>query len=116
MKKAVVSWQAFALVCVLMISMFAYGMGRNGVDLREAKAKEATLQYSLTQLEQRKLALQNAIDNVGTDSYVEATAREVLDYMKPGELRFEIVNSEMLRNYLPEESQVITEELAWTGR
>lgn len=116
LQRRVYSWRAVAVMCLVMVCGFAMGMLSNAKQAEEAKAKEATLQYALTQAEQDALSLRKAIDNVGSDSYVESTARTSLNYMKAGEMRFEVVNSELLDNYTPEELQILADEMAQPDR
>ena len=48
---------------------------------------------------------------MGTSSYIESRAREDYAFLKPGELRFEVINPEVLEGYTREELQILMDEM-----
>lgn len=80
---------AALIVCALLIARRLDGDIRSMQD----KVKEAELQL---RMEERLQGDINAeIANMNKDSYIIAKARE-LDYLMPGELRFVVINPEVL--------------------
>lgn len=116
MRTKIMSWPALLTACLLILCGVALGLTRSADQTRAASDKKTQLQVELTSLENEALELRKAIDNVGSDSYVEHIARSTLDYMMPGEMRFEVRNSEMLGNYTEAEVQIINDEKAKPDR
>lgn len=116
MQSRVVRWPVIAIIGLVLLCLFVGSMTNNTRLARAASNQNNELTGALRQEQQKVSDLQNAIQNVGSDSYIEVAARSTLDYMKPGELRFEVVNSEQLGNYTPQELQIIAEEMAQPDR
>lgn len=110
MKKHSLPVYQAVIIVALIIGVFAYGMYLNSVQTREMSQEVVNQRAQLTQLENERVTKQTAIDNVGTDAFVEMYVRENMDFMKPGELRFEIVNPKQLREYSNAENKIIMEE------
>lgn len=85
-------WTKLALICVAALAAFLVAVHQVNGRLEELQAREATLTSQLSQLQRQNEALSNEIAQVGTESYIEDRARSDYQYVKPGELRFEIVN------------------------
>ena len=60
--------------------------------VEELRAREETLTSQLSALMRQQEDLTSEISQVGTESYIIDRARSDYQYVKPGELRFEIVN------------------------
>ena len=112
MRRAQISWLVIGLAVVLLLGIFAYGISQNRAALREETAREADLQWILSRKEGQNLMLQQRVDDIGSRSYIESRARADLNYLKPGEIRFEVVNPELLDGYTEEELQIIIDEMA----
>ena len=112
MDRRVISWKAMVLFCVLIVAAFGFVFHSNAVDMQTAQEQEAALQQTLTRLQNDQLELTGQIRQVGTSSYIETRAREDYAFLKPGELRFEIVNPEVLEGYTREELQILMDEMA----
>ncbi|MBQ8653823.1 MAG: septum formation initiator family protein [Clostridia bacterium] len=112
MDRVVISWKAMILFCVLIVGVFAFLFHTNSADMDTALQQEAVLQQTLTRLQNDQIALTGQIKQIGTSSYIEARAREDYAFLKPGELRFEIVNPEVLEGYTRDELQILMDEMA----
>ncbi|MGN0778761.1 MAG: septum formation initiator family protein [Aristaeellaceae bacterium] len=111
MDRVVIRWQAMAVACVLIVALFAAGLWSNARDLRTAQERETAMQEELTHLQEIELELSAELEKVGTASYIEARAREDYAFLKPGELRFEVINPKVLEGYTREELQILMDEI-----
>lgn len=111
MDRIVVRWQAFALVCVVLLALFGWAFWRNRQDMQAVNNQQAALQRTLTRLQNDQVALSSELEQVGTSSYIENRAREDYSFLKPGELRFEIVNPECLEGYTEAEMKILMQEI-----
>ena len=85
-------WTKMAAICAAALLLF-WGASR-GVNRRteELRAQEETLTSQLSSLKREQENLTQETMQVGTESYIESRARSDYQYVKPGELRFEIIN------------------------
>lgn len=109
--RMVIRWEAMIVFCVLIVVVFGFAFHANSVDMQRAQEQEAALQQTLNRLQNDQLELTGQIKQVGTTSYIETRAREDYAFLKPGELRFEIVNPEVLEGYTTEELQILMDEM-----
>lgn len=116
MRKIIIRWPVVIAVCVALLAGFALGMISNAGMARSALKEEEALQSALTRKEQSVLEKRRAIGSVGSDSFLEMSARLDYDYVKPGELRFEVRNEDLLQNYTDEEIQILANEMAQPDR
>jgi len=88
-KRTVNVWLFVACMVVMVI---AFGVVNAGiVSNTEALQQEyRSVNKTLTDLKNEKQELQEELDTVGTDAFVERQARDQYDYMMPDELRFVI--------------------------
>lgn len=109
-KRGVLGWPIILAALILMGIGFTVAMRNIRVDLADAQARqtEVSRELIMSQDEYRDLSAQLLL--VGSDSYIENMARQHYDFLKPGELRFEISNPELLNNYTEEELHILTEE------
>lgn len=68
-------------------AFFGFQIIRDLVTLNELKAEQATLNGQLGDINDKNAALQKEIDESGTDSFIERLARELLGWVKPGEIK-----------------------------
>ena len=89
-------WTKMAAICAAALLLF-WGASR-GVYHRteELRAQEETLTRQLSSLKREQESLTQETMQVGTESYIESRARSDYQYVKPGELRFEIINPSAL--------------------
>lgn len=113
MNRAVIRWRAMALVCVVILALFGWAFWRNSQDLQTENSRQASLQRTLTRLQNDKIALTDELAQIGTSSYVEHRAREDYAFLKPGELRFEIVDPDCLEGYTEDELRILMQELVY---
>lgn len=85
-------WTKMAAICAAALLLF-WGASRE-VNRRteELRAQEETLTSQLSSLKREQENLTQETMQVGTESYIESRARSDYQYVKPGELRFEIIN------------------------
>ena len=113
MDRVIIRWQALALVCAVIIGAFVWAFAVNRRDLQDTETREAMLQRSLSRLQQEQLNLTAELKQIGSTSYIENRARTDYAFLKPGELRFEVVNAEALEAYTAEEMQILMEEMMY---
>ena len=113
MERVVVRWQALALVCVVILALFGWAFWRNQQDLQDVTNQQASLQRTLTRLQNNQISLTTELSQVGTISYIESRARTDYSFLKPGELRFEIVNPECLEGYTEAELRLLMQEMVY---
>ncbi len=111
-KRWQITWPVVIGAALMLLFFLVFGLNRNAAVRREVNAREAGLQQSLSRKEEVQLSLKQQVDDIGSKSYIESHARSDYAYLKPGEMRFEVVNAEVLDNYTQEEWQVITDEMA----
>lgn len=114
-RRITISWPAMIVGCVAVVFCFMAALVINNGEAKQAEERKAALQIELTQTELDTLTLQKTIGDVGSRAYVEAAARS-LNYVKPGEMHFEVTNSDQLGNYTPEELQILADEMAQPDR
>lgn len=113
MDRVIIRWQAFALVCLVIFGLFFWGMWRNDQDMQSVLNRQAALQRTLTRLQNDQVNLSNELAQVGSTSYIEARARTDYSFLKPGELRFEIVNPDCLVGYTEAELRILMQEMVY---
>ena len=57
--------------------------------------------------------LTTELAQVGSSSYIESRARTDYAFLKPGEIRFEVVNPDALEGYTEEEMKILMQELVY---
>lgn len=113
MDRMVIRWKAMALICVVILAGFCWAFIGNYQDMQATQARENALQQTLTRLQNDQIELLSELQEVGTTNYIENRARTDYAYLKPGELRFEVVNPEALEGYTAEEMQILLEEMVY---
>ena len=89
MKKTVSIW-FFAACMVLMIVAFGVVNTRIAISADALDREFRDIDRQLSDLKNEKQSLQEELETVGTDAFVERQARDQYDYMMPDELRFVI--------------------------
>lgn len=92
------------VICALLV------INRLNGDIQNIQSKLKTAELELRVVENLQGDINTEISNMNKESYIIAKARE-LDFLMPGELRFVVVNPEVLAD-APEEAVVeeVTEE------
>ena len=111
-KRWQITWPVVVFAGLMLLGILVYGLNVNAANRRALNDREANLQYNLSRKEEVQLQLAQQVEDIGSKSYIESHARSDYAYLKPGEMRFEVVNAEVLDNYTQEEWQVILDELA----
>ncbi len=109
------NWLAFGLVTCVIFAIFIGLLLWNQADRKQALSKSSSLQVALSLAESERNNLQNDLDSIGSKPYIETRARSELSYLRPGEIRFEIENAELLDNYTEEEWQRLIGDKATLG-
>lgn len=106
------NWKGFLIICGLILIVFLslHLLLRN--KLEENYQKQNTLEVRLTNLQAENRKLSAELETVGTNEYIENSARTNYDFVQKGEIRFEITNPEALYAYTAEEMQILMKELA----
>ena len=110
--RKVMNWKGFLLLSALMLTAFfvLYLVLENTKS--EIQLEENTKNVALTNLQAENRALLAELETVGTNAYIENSARTNYNFVQKGEIRFEITNPEALYAYTAEEIQILMEELA----
>lgn len=111
MERVVIRWRAMVLICAVVLIGFAWAFWGNYQDVRAAEARQAALQQSITRLQAEQNNLTRELEQVGSVGYLENRAREDYAFIKPGELRFEVINPDDLKGYTKEELQIVMDEI-----
>lgn len=85
-------WTKLAVICVAALTAFFVAVQQVNGHVEELRARKETLTSQLSALMRQQDDLTSEISQVGTESYIIDRARSDYQYVKPGELRFEIVN------------------------
>ena len=95
-KQRRISYLAFFLACGLLLYFFF--LGRDTIQQQKQALLEERSQYQsmLNQVKKEKQDVELEISQAGTDAYIENKARTQYGFLKPGEIRFEITNPEVL--------------------
>ena len=91
-----VSFLAFFLICVLLVFFYFKAVERMDQQLDTMKQEAAQYQQLLDKVKAEKKEVELEIAQAGTDAYIENIARTEYGFLKPGEIRFEITNPEVL--------------------
>jgi cell division protein FtsB len=75
------------LAVVGSLAFFGFQIVRDLMTLNELKAQKAELQGELNSVNNSNAALQQELDQSDTDSFIERLAREILGWVKPGEIK-----------------------------
>ncbi len=89
------------IICALLVVNRLDG----DIQVMQGKVKDAELELRMVERLQGEISTE--ITNMNKDSYVIAKARE-LDFLMPGELRFVVVNPEVLAD---DPAQAVVEEV-----
>lgn len=106
-----ISWGGIALGAVLLLVLFGVSMHWVRGELRQLQARDNTLQLQVNTKEMEYANLLLDLQRVGSDGYVENIARNVLFYIREGEIVFAFEDPELLKGYTEEEYQIIMDEL-----
>ena len=95
MRRTVSLWTLVA-VCVCIIAAFAFCSISHFETLDLLEQEAGNVEKRLLTLKAERDALENELELVGTDQYIENQARTKYAYVRPDEIRFEITNPEAL--------------------
>ena len=111
MDRIVIRWRAMVVVCAVLVALLASVVAC--VLLAAAQAQEASLQATFARLQKSQLELTTELAQVGSSSYIESRARTDYAFLKPGEIRFEVVNPDALEGYTEEELKILMQEMVY---
>ena len=103
MERKELRWTRMALICAAALAIFSVAVHQVKGHMTELDAQEDSLTSQLNSLKQRQDELMVETAQVGTESYIENRARLDYQYVKPGELRFEIINPDALYDVTDED-------------
>lgn len=89
MKKTMNLW-LFMAIMVLMVVAFGIVNARIVSDTEDIQRQHNIANKKVSDLKNVKQELEDELDTVDTDAFVERQARDEYDYMMPDELRFVI--------------------------
>lgn len=92
MERTEMRWTRMAAICAVALLAFFVGMRQVDRHTAELRVQEETLTGQLSSLKRQREELMEDTEQVGTESYIISRARTDYQYVKPGELRFEIIN------------------------
>lgn len=104
-----VSWLFIGCVALVAVLFGWWMFAQDNRTLSDLAAEELRLKVVVSQNQQQEQNLQMRMDSVGTSAQLETEARKQ-DFMKPGELRFEVVNPENLDKYTTSEWEILMAE------
>lgn len=89
MKKTMNLW-LFMAIMVLMVVAFGIVNARIVSDTEDIQRQHNIANKKVSDLKNAKQELEDELDTIDTDAFVERQARDEYDYMMPDELRFVI--------------------------
>ena len=105
------TWQGFAMLAAIIMTAFIVAMMMIGNQQQQNNEKSTALQFALNHAYEGNNELVAELELVGTNGFIESSARRDLNYIKPGEMRFEFANPEALYAYTAEELEILMEEM-----
>lgn len=69
------------------LAFFGFQIVRDMITLNQLKSEQAELQSELNSITNGNAALQQEIDQSDSDPFIERLARELLGWVKPGEIK-----------------------------
>lgn len=106
------NWKGLAVVCGVILLVFLVLHGILQSNLRDKQAVSNDKQAALIDLQTENRALLAEMETVGTNAYIENSARMNYSYVQKGEIRFEFTNPEALSAYTEKELQILMDEMA----
>ncbi|MBQ8537960.1 MAG: septum formation initiator family protein [Clostridia bacterium] len=78
--------------------VYFFFLGQDAIEKQKQELASERSQYQslLNQAKKEKQEVELEISQAGTDAYIENKARTQYGFLKPGEIRFEITNPEVL--------------------
>lgn len=110
MENKTIRWHGMIIISVFFIGVFVIGLYHVRTSRAAMEARYTCQQKQIVELEQTVSGLEDTLQRVGTDGYVENQAREDYSYTRDGELLFEFSDPGRLDNYTEEEWNVIMDE------
>lgn len=111
MDRRVFSWPLLIALAVVLLIGFFFLMDKTQDEIDSLKIQASLLEKERNVVDGVHEKLLSQLRMVGSDGYVKNQARDEYDFINKGEVCFEFVNKEMLKNYTIEENQIITEEI-----
>ena len=105
-----VSWLMLVPVLAAVIVLFSARYQRGEEQLAAYRDLEAEMKVKLSDAGEMESQLRAKLVNLSDPNTVDAATRVAFDFAQPGELRFEIENSQLLDNYTREEWQILMDE------
>lgn len=105
-----VSWLMLVPVLAAVIVLFSARYQRGEEQLAAYRDLEAEMKVKLSDAGEMESQLRAKLVNLSDPNTVDAATRVAFDFAQPGELRFEIENSQLLDNYTHEEWQILMDE------
>ncbi|MCQ2458402.1 MAG: septum formation initiator family protein [Clostridia bacterium] len=106
------TWKGIVIVCGMLIVAFLIIHTVLQNILNQKNDEYNARQAALIDLQNLNKDLTAEMETVGTNAYVENSARVMYSYVQKGELRFEFTNPEALGAYTPAELQILMDEMA----
>lgn len=105
-----ISWYVMVPVVLAVLVLFTVQYIRSEGRMNQYVKQTADMKEQLSSAEQSEATLRAKLANVSDPNTVDAATRAAYDFIKPGELRFEIENSDLLDNYTKQEWQILMDE------
>ena len=97
-----ISWFTIGLVLVAVIALVGWRITDDNRALQRLTEEASSLQQDVFDRKIELDDLRGRLEKVGSAEQLESNARE-LDFISPGEIRYEITNPELLKYYTEEE-------------
>ena len=110
-----INWLAVIGAAVVLVVTAAIWIGSIQRQTAQTQSKRSERQLELFQKESERDSLQQAVDNVGSDSYITTEARNA-NMQSLSSIRFRVVNPDQLDKYTEEEWQIILQEQEWDAQ
>lgn len=104
-----IRWFWIVIALGVMIVLFGAGLSGNRKMKEQFAEEELSLKLQLSASQKAEAELRLRLQNVGTSGQVDTDAR-AQSFVKPDEMRFEIMDAELLDNYTEAEWKILMEE------
>lgn len=111
MERKLFPWKPLLLLLAVLLVVFYVVMAQSRQQVAELSTESSQLQQTYAELDQENKELNDRLNYVKTDAYVEEVASNVFHYLHEGEVRFRFSSIDVLRGYTAQEYQLLTEEL-----
>lgn len=104
-----IKWSIILPILLAILCLFSWRLMESHRKMEAMQIEEANLRLRLTNSQKEETTLKLKLSSVGSTGSMDSEAR-AMSFVKPGEIRFEIVDAQLLDKYTEQEWKVFMEE------